>query len=270
MHEKEASRSSMAIVLLDKHSGKRRVILENERGTNTKYGRISYEDAKKYLGREIPGKPLISLPLSLRESAYQPRKYRYATQIIYPEDRGSIITFADIRYGKRVLEAGTGSGFLASFLTRHASYVYTYEIREDHYKRALRNMSLLARPDAWEIRNEDVRSFKSLGEEVDAIVLDLPEPRVVIKEIYETLKPGGRLCVLVPTYNQIEATLRVLKELPFVDIFARENIVRDLSLKPGAIRPLHRGITFRIFMMFARRIHGEASSSGVEDDSLDQ
>ncbi len=241
----------MHIVLIDVRKGKKRVIREDERGTHTAYGRIPRKLAEKYVGRYIPGKPLAVAKLSLREAAYKPNKFRYATQIIYPEDRGTIVTFADITPEKEVLEAGTGSGFLASFLTRHAKKVYTYEIREEHYKRAVKNMRYLARKNSRVAYNADVREAK---EKVDAVVLDLPNPRDVIPHIRSNLRPGGRIVVLVPTYNQVEKTYKTLKELGFLDIFARESIVRDLSLKPNAVRPEVRGITFRIFTLFARLI----------------
>ncbi len=260
----------MHLILIDVKRGRKRVIREDEDGTNTSYGRISRELAEKYVGSYIPNTFLAVSPLSLREAAYQPKKFRYATQIIYPEDRGTIITFADIRPNKVVLEAGTGSGFLASYITRHAGFLYTYEVREEHYKRAVKNLRALARPGSRKAFNADVREFKSLNVSVDAIVLDMPSPREVLEHIHETLKPGGRICVLVPTYNQVEKVYLKLLELGFIDIFARESIVRDLSLKPGAIRPVHRGITFRIFTIFGRRIYGSSSRAGFEDDKGDK
>jgi tRNA (adenine57-N1/adenine58-N1)-methyltransferase len=65
------------------------------------------------------------------------------TQIVYPKDAGTILIEAGIGAGARIVESGTGSGALTSILSRAvgpSGHVYTYEIREDMYDGAKKNL----------------------------------------------------------------------------------------------------------------------------------
>ena len=92
---------------------------------------------------------------------------------------------------------------------------------------------------------------------VDAIVLDLGDPCVVIPHAYDSLKFGGIITIFLPTYNQIEKVLIKLQEFDFDDLKAHELIRRDLQLKPHAIRPNTRMIGHTGFLIFARKVFKE-------------
>lgn len=60
-------------------------------------------------------------------------------QVIYPKDHGTIITYADIFPGARVLESGVGSGALSISLLRaigNTGELIGYDIREDFAEQA--------------------------------------------------------------------------------------------------------------------------------------
>ena len=64
-------------------------------------------------------------------------------QVIYPKDHGTIITYADIFPGARVLESGVGSGALSISLLRAigpSGHLVGYEVREDFAAQAQRNV----------------------------------------------------------------------------------------------------------------------------------
>jgi tRNA (adenine57-N1/adenine58-N1)-methyltransferase len=65
--------------------------------------------------------------------------------VIYPKDLGVILQYADIYPGAKVVEAGLGSGALATTLLRMVGpegSVTSYEIRRDFIENAKKNMRL--------------------------------------------------------------------------------------------------------------------------------
>ena len=59
-------------------------------------------------------------------------KSKRATQILYPKDMAIIASWTDLSHGKKVVEAGTGSGSLSCFianLIRPDGHLFSYDIR---------------------------------------------------------------------------------------------------------------------------------------------
>jgi tRNA (adenine57-N1/adenine58-N1)-methyltransferase len=97
------------------------------------------------------------------------------TQIIYPKDAATIINVAGICSGSRVVESGTGSGSLTWILSRAvgaSGHVYTYELREDMYEGAKKNLERYADMDRITMYHQDV--LEGIKEEnLDAVGFDL-------------------------------------------------------------------------------------------------
>src|SRR5690242_19398752 len=113
-------------------------------------------------------------------------------QVIYPKDLGPILLLADIFPGARVLESGVGSGALTMTLLRAvgpAGSVVGYELRDDFAARAQRNVTgLLGEDDPLRVEVRD--AYDGIDEdELDRVVLDLPEPWRVVKHAANTLRP---------------------------------------------------------------------------------
>ncbi len=183
--------------------------------------------------------------------------YRRRSQVIYPKDLGFIIYIADIAPGKRVLEAGIGSGFLASAVAsrlRPGGRLYSYEIREDMAEIARQNLKLAGLLDVVEIKVADVRSGVE-EKSLDACLLDMPDPWNALNTAYNALKPSARLVVFVPTVNQVEKTVVALRRHGgFTDIHAVELLLREYQVKEGSVRPSTRMIGHTGYIVYARRV----------------
>ncbi len=183
----------------------------------------------------------------------------HSSQIIYTKDAGSILMNGGIKPGSRVIEAGTGSGALTSILATYVGQtgqVYTYENRETAFETAKENLSRIGVETNVSMKLKDVSTgFEEKN--VDAIVLDLGDPCIVIPHAYESLKYGGILTVFLPTFNQIERVITTFSEFDFDDIKAHELIKRDFQLKPHAIRPNTRMIGHTGYLIFARKVFKE-------------
>ncbi len=167
------------------------------------------------------------------------RKMAHVTQIVYPKDAGLIVLYAGIGPGCRVVEAGTGSGALTSalaYFTRPNGRVYSYEVRQEFLEKARKNIERAGVLGNVELKNEDITA--GIDEmDVDAVVLDLARPWVVVPHAYKALKGGGRFVSFSPTIEQVVKTVEALERSGFVDIETVEAFTRRIKVRRGQTRP---------------------------------
>ncbi|MCX7720359.1 MAG: tRNA (adenine-N1)-methyltransferase [Dictyoglomus thermophilum] len=179
-------------------------------------------------------------------------------QIIYPKDIATILVFADIYPGARVLEAGIGSGALTIALLQavgETGTVISYEIREDFAKRALANIeNFLGRRENHILRLKDI--YEEIEDEnIDRIILDLPEPWRAIDKVLKALRPGGIFLAYTPTIIQAQKTVEALKATKsFVLIETIETLLRPWQIEGLSVRPFHRMVAHTAFLTIARKI----------------
>ncbi len=171
-------------------------------------------------------------------------------QIVQPKDAGVIITYCSITRGSRVLEAGTGSGFLAIQLASRCKELVTYENRPEHYEKARRNIEESGLTNI-EPRLGDVRDCPDDG--FDAIVLDLKDAHGIVPVLKEKLRPGGRMCVYCPVVEQVQLVSTTLKNSGFLVTDVLEVLAR-LWKTGGPTRPEHVILGHTGFLVFARRV----------------
>ena len=175
------------------------------------------------------------------------------TQIVYPKDAATILIEAGIGAGARVVESGTGSGALTGILSRAvgpSGQVYTYEIREDMYIGAKKNLEKFGLTENVTMHNQDI--LEGIKEEgVDAVVLDLATPWELANEAHRVLRPSRYIASYSPT---IEQTVKVCKALgkdgkwgmiKTLEVLQREIMVRENKTRPTTWMIAHTGyITF--------------------------
>jgi len=178
------------------------------------------------------------------------------TQVIYPKDLGYILLEAGVGPGSRVVEAGTGTGFLAATLAwyvRPSGRVYTYEVRKDFYEVALKNFEALGVLPYITPKNKDIRD--GIEEDyLDAVVLDMPSPWEVVEEAASKLLNGGTLIAFVPTTSQVERTLHSLKKTGLRMVEVTEIMMRKYQPKPGELRPQSLGVTHTGYIISSRKL----------------
>ncbi len=176
-------------------------------------------------------------------------------QIIYPKDHGTIITFADIFPGARVLESGVGSGSLSISLLRAIGKngkLIGYDIREDFVQKAQRNVHrFMGDVRNWEVKVKDI--YEGIEEEnLDRIVLDLPEPWQVVEHAEKSLVPGGMIISYVPSITQAVKFREKLEESNFSMAQTFETLLRGWHIEGQAVRPDHRMVAHTGFLTSAR------------------
>ena len=167
---------------------------------------------------------------------------RIAT-VVYPKDLGAILIYGDIFPGAKVLEAGSGSGALTMALLRavgERGRVVSYDLRADMIERASANVrAILPNQQNLAITQGDVyEGFEE--DDLDRIVLDLPEPWRVIPHASERLVPGGILLSFLPTILQVHEFAQALRRHgTFALIETIEVLMRPWSVGGRSVRPSH-------------------------------
>ncbi len=179
-------------------------------------------------------------------------------QVIYPKDIGAILVFADIGPGTRVLEAGTGSGALTMALCRATGpegRVVSYEARREFHDKAAANLeTFLGKLPPWlELRVGDVREAAASGDAFDRVVLDLPDPRAVLREVGSMLRAGGLLCTYLPTTNQVQESVLALNTAGYIEVETFEIVLRTWHVTERSVRPDHRMVAHTGFITVGRK-----------------
>lgn len=165
--------------------------------------------------------------------------YPRVTQIVYPKDIGYIAVATGVGPGMRVLEAGTGTGVLTTYLAylvRPDGKVYSYDIRQDYIDAVEMRLKQLGLSEYVELYNSDI-SKGVAQKELDVAVIDLPEPWTAVNTCYQALRPGAVWASLSPTIEQVVQTYEALEQAGFADLSCVEIFVRNIRVKRGMTRP---------------------------------
>jgi tRNA (adenine57-N1/adenine58-N1)-methyltransferase catalytic subunit len=178
------------------------------------------------------------------------------TQILYPKDIGFILITMGVGPGQTVMEAGTGSGSMTTalaFAVGPQGRVISYEVKQDVQNLARKNLTRFGLEPRVDFKLRDIsEGFDET--DADAFFLDVPNPYDFAGQVRAALKPGGYLCCLIPTFNQVEKTLYALRQARFAFIEVCELLLRYYKPEPSRIRPTDRMVAHTGFLVFARRI----------------
>ncbi len=183
----------------------------------------------------------------------------------YPKDLGAILVYGDIFPGARILEAGCGSGAVTMALLRaigeHGTLV-SYDVRQDMIDRTRENVSaMLADTSNLTLRLGDV--YEGFEErELDRVVLDLPEPWLVVPHASESLLPGGIFVSFSPTVLQVHELVRTLRAAHTFEMMeTMEVLQRPWNVSARSVRPEHRMVAHTGFITVARRCSPRPASN---------
>ncbi len=205
------------------------------------------------------GRPLLMLEPTTHDLITLLKR---VTQIIFPKDVAQILLRLNLFPGRRVLEAGTGSGGLTLALARAVmpnGHVYTYEQKPETFTLAQRNLESLGLLPYVTMRQRDVAVTGFEECDVDACFLDLREPWAVLPFAVAALKTGGLFGSLVPTTNQVSEMLRAFQQHGLSDVSVEELLLRSYKPASERLRPADRMVAHTGYLLFARKLApGEA------------
>lgn len=183
---------------------------------------------------------------------------RRKAQIVTPKDALPLTFLAGVGPGSRVAEAGAGSGALTTvlaFVVGPGGRVFSYDRRPEFLEVARRNLSNAGLQSRVEFRDRDVALAGFDESELDSVVLDLAEPWAVLPAARSVLRIGGYVAAYVPTYNQLEQTIRTMRSLGFEDVRAQEVLERALHVGDGGTRPEFEMLGHTGFLSAGRKVN---------------
>lgn len=250
--------SEGSFVLFFFNSDKKWLIrVENEKKLHTHLGII---DAGSTIGLEYGShimtnkdKKIYLLPPNTYDFVMKSQR---TTQIVYPKDYGYIAARTGLRSGSKVLEIGTGSAALSTFLASIVmpeGRVYTFDVNEDFMSIAKKNleksgMNAYVTQGIYDpVKLDQIR-------DVDLVVIDLGDPWNYLDAIYPSMKSGASVVCICPTMNQLENLATHFFHGGFIDSDCVETFIRKIEAREGKTRPSMRMIGHTTYLGFARKV----------------
>ena len=180
------------------------------------------------------------------------KKAKRGPQIILPKDLGLIVSVTGCSPGWKVVDAGTGSGFLTLFLGNLGCQVYSYEKEKRFYNVAKKNLKNYDLKNII-IKNSDIT--KGIKEKnVNLITLDMKNPEKVIKNAFKALKPGGWITIYSMHIEEVKRVFKELKKYGFTNLRIVENLQREWQSIKQFTRPKTYMLAHTGFLTFARKM----------------
>lgn len=225
---------------------------------HTHIGVLRHEDAigKEYGSRITTNKEKYVYLLKPTIYDYT-MKLQHGTQIVYPKDLGYIVARAGIGSGQKILEIGTGSGSLTSFvanIVRPRGHVHSFDVDDGFLRIAQKNIERAGVSKYVTLQNLDIRTADEMPvSDADVALIDLGDPWTVLPQVRRMLKGSGSIFAVCPTMNQLEQLSESLVENEFTDIESTEHIIRNIEARPGRTRHSFQGIGHTTYLCFARK-----------------
>jgi tRNA (adenine57-N1/adenine58-N1)-methyltransferase len=195
------------------------------------------------------------------------------TQIVYPKDLGYIAARTGLKNGSKVLEVGTGSAALATFMAsivKPDGHIYSFDVNPEFMEIAKRNLEKAGMDKYVTLHQHDPHQGVNIRE-ADVAIVDLGDPWTVVDQVHDALKGSGAFVAICPTMNQIEKTATELKRAGYADIDCVELMIRNMEAREGMTRPSMRMIGHTTYLVFARKVQKlERVEPAVEDPEEDE
>jgi tRNA (adenine57-N1/adenine58-N1)-methyltransferase len=253
---KQAVEPGDIVVLVDETLRK---IIVDTNGKTDRIGGIGVIDPKTLVGKEygqklqLGSKQFWLLVPSLLDKL---QGLHRQAQIILPRDAAHILMNCSIEPGQTVLEAGIGSGSLTIALASAVApngKVISYDIREEFIDHAMKNLRQANLLQHVTTKIKDVT--QGIDEkDLDAVILDIPNPWTVVQHAWDALKVGGYLCAYSPLISQVEQTVRTIEQHPFIECKTFENIQREMIVSKHGTRPSFEMLGHTGYLTFARKV----------------
>ncbi|MCX8194992.1 MAG: methyltransferase [Candidatus Micrarchaeota archaeon] len=171
-------------------------------------------------------------------------------QVVLPKDIGIILAYSGVGKNSVVVDAGSGSGWLAIALANVAKKVISYEWREEFAELAEKNAKKAGVLGSLEIKRKNV--LDGIDErEVDLVTLDMADSDKAVPFAYMALKKGGMVFGYLPHVEQAKKFYEACKQSGFGEIHMLEAIVRNYLVRQAGVRPENTGLTHTAYIVFA-------------------
>lgn len=218
---------------------------------HTQYGRVSAHDlAQAAEGDVVTTDNGESLVVFTPHFIDRYKRIRREAQIITFKDAGIILTTAGLTAHSRVAEAGSGSGALTILLAQHCKEVLSYDINQEHLAVAKENVELFGLDNVTFAHHDIAQGIPA--QDLDALILDMPQPWDAFVHIPQALKVGGYIVTYVPSTSQLQHIHHHAVKQGLFHVRTVEVSERHWMVKEQAVRPTSKNVAFTAFLSFFR------------------
>ena len=211
------------------------------------YGTIKEKDIKNGIIKSHIGKDFICFDASFIDKL---QKIKRGPAVTHLKDIGFIISNTGISKESKIVDAGSGSGLLCSFLSLVSDNVTSYESNPEFFKIAEQNIKFLN--VKVNLKNKDIT--KCIDEtNLDLITLDLLEPWLVLEHAYNALKSGSFLVCYLPNITQVSKLIKESKNFNFITYKVSEVLEREWLVEELKARPKNQMLGHTAFIVFLRK-----------------
>ena len=220
--------------------------LEKGKRFQNKFGVFLHDDmygknygCKIYDNKE--GKKYITI-LSFVPNIWE-RCINKMTQILFNPDISLIMILLNISQSSIIYESGTGSGCLSvnmsSVLSKGSGHLYTFEFNKERAEKLKDLFKFLNLDKKITITHRDViqdgfmLDDKSLAnpshKKCGSMFIDLPSPWLAIVHAKKVMKSGAYFISFSPCIEQVNQTMKAMKENNFIELRMFECLYRTFS-----------------------------------------
>jgi tRNA (adenine57-N1/adenine58-N1)-methyltransferase len=172
--------------------------------------------------------------------------------VTLPKDAGMIIAYTGLGKDSRVVELGSGSGFMTVQMARIAKEVVSYEKRKEFLELAESNVKR-AGLDNVAFRLHDVlEGIEEKDGSWDLVFCDIAEAEKMAAPAHLALRKGGYMAAHCLHSEQAKA-LHLEAQKHFAEVFTMEAIAREFEVRDFGFRPRHFGLMHTAYLVFARK-----------------
>jgi len=243
------------VVLLEPSGRKHLVVLDRETLNVPRIGVVRAESLRGSIGRRwrIGDRTFLVLTPSVRDKVGTIHR---RAQIIGPKDAPAIVWNCDVKAGDSVVEVGAGSGALTIALAQAVGpngRVVTYDLLKESIDVARRNLADAGLESRVQFKRGDARDGVE-ERDVDAFLVDIPDPWAVVKPGSDSLRPCGHFASYSPNVEQLNRTVQALRAGTFVEIRSIEVIEREIVAQESGTRPAFAPLGHTGYLTFGRKV----------------
>ncbi|MFH1785691.1 MAG: methyltransferase domain-containing protein [Candidatus Micrarchaeota archaeon] len=172
--------------------------------------------------------------------------------VTIPKDSGLIISYTGLGKDSKVIELGSGTGFMTVQMANIAKEVISYEKREEFFKIAEANVERAGLTNVTFKFRDILSGIDEKDESFDLVFCDIPDAEKAVDMVHKALRKNGYLAAHCLQSEQAK-TLHLTAEKVFSEVFTIESIVREYEARDFGFRPKHFGLMHTAYLVFARK-----------------
>jgi tRNA (adenine57-N1/adenine58-N1)-methyltransferase len=172
--------------------------------------------------------------------------------VTLPKDAGLVMAYVGLGRDSRVIELGSGSGFMTVQMANIAKEVVSYEKRKEFLELAEGNVKRAGLANVTFRLRDVLEGIDEKDGSWDLVFCDIAEADRAAAMSHAALKKGGYMAAHCLHSEQAKA-LHLECQKHFAEVFTMEAITREFAVREFGFRPEHFGLMHTAYMVFARK-----------------